>query len=61
MEEDVIHMSLSDLVKKTAMQICYLRKNQDKVQDPTPEQIEGHEIQLAKAQTKLVEMHSLLN
>ena len=56
MKEDVIHMSLSDLIKKTAMQICYLRKNQDKVPEPTQEQIEGSEIQLSKALSKLVEM-----
>jgi hypothetical protein len=49
-------MSLSDLVKKTAMQICYLRKNEDRVPEPTEEQIAGAEASLAKALSKLVEM-----
>lgn len=56
MNNEVIHMSLSDLVKKSAMQICYLRKNQDRVPEPTPEQIAGSEASLAKALSKLVEM-----
>ncbi len=56
MNNEVIHMSLADLVKKTAMQICYLRKNKEMTPDPTPEQIAGHEAQLSKAQSKLVEM-----
>lgn len=56
MEQEVIHMSLSDLVKKSAMQICYLRKNKEMTPDPTPEQIAGAEEQKRKVQSKLVEM-----
>jgi hypothetical protein len=56
MKNEVMHMSLSDLVKKSAMQICYLRKNQEKQPEPTEQQIAGAEAGLAKAMSKLVEM-----
>lgn len=42
MSSNVLHMSLSDLLKKSAMQICYLRKNQEKTPPVTKEQIEGN-------------------
>ena len=56
MKKEIIHMSLSDLLKKSAMQICYLRKNKDKEPEPTKKQLEGNEAHIAKAESKLIEM-----
>ncbi len=57
MNKDVIHMSLSDLLKKSAMQICYLRKNKEKVPETTEAQQRGNDAALEKAgDNKYVEM-----
>lgn len=56
-QDNVIHMSLSDLLKKSAMQICYLRKNKEKIPPATQQQIEGNEAAHAKAlDEKYIEM-----
>ena len=55
--DNVIHMSLSDLLKKSAMQICYLRKNKEKTPPATKQQIEGNIAAHSKAMDeKFVEM-----
>ncbi len=47
--------SASDLVKRSAMQICYMRKNKV-VHKPTPMQLEGVKEQLEKSVTGYEEM-----
>lgn len=54
MEKEIIHMSLSGLLKSSARQLCYLRKNK-KEKPVTDEQIEGNEAALKKS-VGLVEM-----
>jgi len=49
-------MSLSDLLKKSAMQICYLRKNKEKTPPVTPGQIAGNEAAHAKSESEYIEM-----
>jgi hypothetical protein len=54
MEKEIIHMSLSGLLKSSAKQLCYLRKNR-KEKPVTNEQLEGNEAALKKSEG-LVEM-----
>jgi hypothetical protein len=49
------HFGLADLIKKSAMQICYLRNNPDKAV-VTPAQVAGNELALAKATSQFLEM-----
>jgi hypothetical protein len=50
-----IHMSLADLVKQSAFQICHLRKKPE-LKETTPEQIHGNELALEKSQSEYLEM-----
>lgn len=54
MNKEIIHMSLSGLLKSSARQLCYLRKNQQE-KPVTDEQLEGNEAALKKS-IGLVEM-----
>lgn len=56
MDKEIIHMSLSDLLKKSAMQICYLRKNKEKTTQPSEAALEGNEKALGKSESKYIEM-----
>ena len=53
--DDILHMSLSDLLKQSAMQMCYLRKKNEK-KPVTKGQIEGNKVAHAKSESKYMEM-----
>ena len=57
-------ISASDLIKKSAKQICYLRKRQERWKEryknkPTEKMIEGSEAQIKKSTSELIEMRGV--
>ena len=54
--ETLVHLSMSDLLKKSAKQLCFLRKNEDQKKPPSTQMIEGDETAHAKATSKYIEM-----
>lgn len=55
-----LHLSLSQLIKQSAMQTCYLRKN-NKAKPVTKAMIQGNDIAIDKSESEYVEMRGTYN
>jgi hypothetical protein len=54
--ENFIHLSMSDLLKKSAKQLCYLRLNPLKEREPSQQMLDGNLSAEQKSTSKFIEM-----